>query len=862
MSTADRLSAALADRYRIERELGQGGMATVYLAEDLKHHRRVALKVLRPELAAAIGAERFVREIRTIAVLQHSHVLGLIDSGEISGTAYYVMPYVDGGSLRDRLRREQQLPVGEAVRIATEVASALDYAHRHGVVHRDIKPENILLTAEGEALVSDFGIARLVGAADEALTQTGMSLGTPAYMSPEQASGDKSVDPRSDLYALGSVVYEMLAGEPPFTGPSAQAIIAKRFNTAPAPLRVVRPEVPERVESAVAQALARVPADRFPSTAEFAAALAADTARASAPTLVTVSASRRRRTTPVALLTLVIGFAIGLGVLFAWRRQHEPVSPPDAGVRRIAVLPFDNLGDTSNAYFVDGVSDAVRGKLTTLPGLAVIARTSSIQYRGSSQSPQDIANQLGVRYLLTGAVRWAKRPDGTSSVQVSPELIEITAGAPESRWAQPFDAALTDVFQVQADIAGRVGEALGLALGAGDRTGLTKRPTQSVAAYDDFLRAEAIYVRAAAYDPSSLLRAEHLYQRAIAADSTFALAWAQLSSVRTSLYGWDPSTRRAREGREAVDRALRLAPELGEAHRALAEHLWIVKQDPRGALSAARRAHQLNVGDADALSLMANLEDSDSQLIHLHQARDLDPRSVDVASRLAWALLFRRQYQNAWQEAERGLGFAPDHAQLVRAKVYVRLAHGDRSGAERILQDALLRSGATQLPRYWDLAWFLPDDQLRAFINLPGDTWPGWQYRAGILAVVAFALGDSARARAYSDSAIVGITGYIAAGPERAFNYWARGLHLADLGRIREARADRDRTVELMKQSGMDRVLVAWLNVALGDKAAAVAQLDSVLHEEHFVNRAWLRIDERFAPLRGYPAFDRLLAGT
>ncbi len=267
------LEDALADRYRIERELGQGGMATVYLAEDLKHGRKVAIKVLRPELAAVIGAERFVREIRTIATLQHPHILGLIDSGEVNGTAYYVMPFVDGESLRQRLTREKQLPIADAVRIATEVASALGYAHRHGVIHRDIKPENILLH-DGQALVADFGIALAVSSAGGTrMTETGMSLGTPHYMSPEQAMGERDITARSDVYALGCVTYEMLVGDPPFIGSTAQAIVAKVLTEKPNPPSRTRDTIPPAVEDAVLTALAKLPADRFATAAEFAAAL-------------------------------------------------------------------------------------------------------------------------------------------------------------------------------------------------------------------------------------------------------------------------------------------------------------------------------------------------------------------------------------------------------------------------------------------------------------------------------------------------------------------------------------------------------------------------------------------------------------
>jgi len=268
-----RLQDALADRYRIEREIGQGGMATVYRAEDRKHDRKVAIKVLRPELAAIIGAERFLREIKTIATLQHSHILGLIDSGEVDGTAYYVMPFVEGESLRDRLQREKQLPIEDAIRLASEVASALDYAHRHGVIHRDIKPENILLH-DGSALVADFGIALAVASAGSVrMTETGMSLGTPRYMSPEQAMGEREITARSDIYALGCVTYEMLSGDPPFIGSTAQAIIAKVMTEKPASLQKQRARVPDEVEDAVLTALEKLPADRFATAAQFAEAL-------------------------------------------------------------------------------------------------------------------------------------------------------------------------------------------------------------------------------------------------------------------------------------------------------------------------------------------------------------------------------------------------------------------------------------------------------------------------------------------------------------------------------------------------------------------------------------------------------------
>jgi serine/threonine protein kinase len=251
------LADALRDRYVVERELGRGGMAVVYLALDLKHKRPVALKVLHPELAAALGPERFQREIELAASLQHPHILSVFDSGDAAGQLWFTMPFVEGESLRDRLNREKQLPVEDALRIATDAARALQYAHQHGIIHRDIKPENLLLTKDGSTLVADFGIARALGGVEDQLTQTGISLGTPAYMSPEQAAGDRTLDARTDLYSLGCILYEMLAGEPPFTGSTPQAVIARRFTEVARPLHTLRETVPPPVEEAVAKALAK-----------------------------------------------------------------------------------------------------------------------------------------------------------------------------------------------------------------------------------------------------------------------------------------------------------------------------------------------------------------------------------------------------------------------------------------------------------------------------------------------------------------------------------------------------------------------------------------------------------------------------
>ncbi len=423
----DRLTAALADRYRLERELGAGGMATVYLADDLRHDRKVAIKVLRPELSAVIGAERFLREIKTIAGLQHPHILGLIDSGEVEGTAWYVMPFVEGESLRDRLARERQLAVADAVRIASEVASALDYAHRHGVIHRDIKPENILLH-DGRALVADFGIALAVNAAGSTrMTETGMSLGTPHYMSPEQAMGEREISARSDVYALGCVLYEMLVGEPPFTGPTAQAIIARAVTEPPRSLQIQRHTVPVHVESAVMQALEKLPADRFATAAEFVTALnepGAAPRRTGSAILAGSAPAARFAMLPWALLAVAVAVITWLTII----ASRGPTATSGDVVRAILELPRGTeIGYPSLSLSRDGSRIVVSARQEGRP---VLLQRPLNQLEFSRVSGSEDGN----RQFLSPDGEWVAFESGNTLRKVPLEggqAVEVT----RSQWA-------------------------------------------------------------------------------------------------------------------------------------------------------------------------------------------------------------------------------------------------------------------------------------------------------------------------------------------------------------------------------------------------------------------------------------------
>ena len=462
------------------------------------------------------------------------------------------------------------------------MALALDFAHRHGAVHRDIKPENILLV-DGQALVADFGIARALGGGGRGESdRDGHGRRHSGLHEPGAGGGRAGLDARTDVYSLGVVLYEMLAGEPPFAAPTPQAMIARRMLEAPRSLRDIRDTVPEGLAQAVNRALSNSPADRFATAAEFARALE-ETAGRTAPTPSAIPstvaipsaapapAGQRR---PSHALAVGIGFVLGLGVLFGWLRTHGGAAPNEAGgTRLLAVLPFQNLGDSTDEYFADGMTDEIRGKLATLPGMQVIASGSAGQYKNSAKSPREIAGELGVQYLLTGKIRWEKGAGGQSRVRVSPELVQVSnGGAPTTKWQQPFDASLTDVFQVQADIAARVAQALNVALATGVERKLAEKPTANLAAYDAYLKGVELY--GLDNTPANLRKALSHLEQAVALDTSFAPAWARLSQAASLLYGQgvlNPAL--AAQSRAAAERALTLAPDRPEGHVAMGDYL-------------------------------------------------------------------------------------------------------------------------------------------------------------------------------------------------------------------------------------------------------------------------------------------------
>ena len=517
-----RLQSALPEHYRVEREAGRGGMATVFLAQDEKHDRQVALKVLHPELAATLGPERFLREIRVAARLNHPHIVPLHDSGKAGELLYYVMPFVQGESLRQRLAREGRLALDDALNIAREVASALDYAHRQQIVHRDIKPENVMLH-EGGALVTDFGIAKAVQAAgSEHITQTGMAIGTPAYMSPEQASGGGTPDGRSDIYSLACVLFEMLTGKAPFTGPTAQAIITKRV-LEPAPsARAVRPDVPVEVDRVISRALERQPENRFATAAQFAQALVIHTG--STPPQVTPTA----------------------------------ITPTATPSKSVAVLPFVNMSaDAENEYFTDGIAEEIINALTRIQNLRVASRTSSFAFKGKNEDISGIGRQLKVGTVLEGSVRKAG-----DMLRVTAQLVNVSDGY--HLWSERFDRKMEDVFAIQDEIAGSIVKALRVVLSDEERRAIEQAPAADLKAYDYYLRGRQFFHQ---FRRTGIQFARRMFERAMEADPSYVPAYAGAADCCSFLYMYWDASKANLDGADTYSRkALEIGPERAEAH--------------------------------------------------------------------------------------------------------------------------------------------------------------------------------------------------------------------------------------------------------------------------------------------------------
>jgi serine/threonine protein kinase/Tfp pilus assembly protein PilF len=671
----------LGDRYEVERKLAQSTMAEVLVALDVKHGRRVAVKVLAVDVADGIGTERFLREIRFSARLTHPHILPLLDSGMTDGRPFYVMPFVDGETVRQRLDRLGRLPVEDAVSIAREIADALDYAHAADVLHRDVKPENVMMLGE-HAVVLDFGIARAISAASELpsaqMTSAGITLGTPMYMSPEQAAGEKRLDGRSDQYSLGVMLFEMLAGEAPFAAPSARAVIARRFTHTPPSLEAVRADVPPHVAACVRRALSSEPDNRFETAGEFARALASPSGATSEP-------------------------------------MHAPDAPS------IAVIPFANVGGSAeNEFLADGITDDVISALSRLRTLRVASRTSSYAMRGGGEDVAAVGKRLSVSTVLEGSVQRARE-----RIRVSARLVNVRDGF--QFWSEQFDRTLDDVFAIQDEISAAIVRTLKATLLGEDHAARPTPRSSSVEAYELYLKGRFFWNKRT---EANLERAIAFFSQAIASDSAYAPALAGLADSYAVLgtYGARPPADVMPLAQENARRAVAMDPSLAEAHTTLGLTFAAYDRDWVAAEQAFRRAITIapeysTARQWYAVALLAPLRRFDEALAEIEHARSLDPLSLAVGATVGVIQSFAGQHEAAIStlretlelepgfgmahfflgqayasagraaeaagSAERAIALTGGTPEMLALLAQARVASGDRARGEALLGDLL-----------------------------------------------------------------------------------------------------------------------------------------------------------------------------
>jgi serine/threonine protein kinase/tetratricopeptide (TPR) repeat protein len=862
-----RLRAALEGRYHIERELGEGGMATVYLADDLKHERKVALKVLKPELAAALGAERFLAEIRTTANLQHPHILPLFDSGEADGFLFYVMPHVAGESLREKLDREKQLPISEAVAITAKVAGALHVAHEQGVLHRDIKPANILI-ANGEPLVADFGIALAIGEERGArLTDTGMSIGTPAYMSPEQGLETGQLDRRSDVYSLGCVLYEMLIGDPPFTGSNTMAVLVRKSTEAPPSLRAVRETVPEHVEEATLRALARVPADRFATAADFVRGLATpERGPLRQPTGVWGRFSRRFTLSAAAIVGVVLGSA--------WLASN--LRPAETRIESLAILPLEDLsGDPSLEGLISVLHDGMIEAFYSVDSITPTPRRSVLPLAEGTLSIAELARELGVDAVLEGSIL---QTDDDIRIRLS--LIGANGEGPI--WTGSYESDVERVLGLPGRFALDIVEHIGLGLTSETKARFAAEERFDPEAVAALAQGDAHFRR---FDEARPLRdAIAEYRRAATLDPNFPLAWAKLSYAHTWMWWWqfDRTNDRLDLARGAAERALSLDPRL-----------------PFGNLAEGFRYESQLVFDSAMVYFDAALEvqprNPDILLFsgmtlrgmgawgpavdRLTEAADADEFNVLYLEEVAGTLVDLGELEAAEDFIDRALAIRPNGLYSAAMKVDIGFRQdGDLQRAQDRMLDLADRIGAGGLAEGWNPGFVqmlaVGEPKLRSSLEAAGPT-PGFLRNeasyALVMAEVYQMSGDVESATRYYGEARIFVDSVLAVGlEEREISVYAATLHgqlglaLAGLGdyeaAIREGMIAVAR-LPLLKSAdfGVDPLVrLARIYTIAGEHELAIDRLEELMEYGLEITKTHLRMHPWWKDLRSNPRFEEL----
>jgi eukaryotic-like serine/threonine-protein kinase len=861
----------LADRYVVEREVGSGGMATVYAAMDTKHHRKVAVKVLRPEIGESVGAERFLREIHIAANLQHPNILPLYDSGEWNGRLFYVMPFIVGESLRERLNREPRLTIGEVLEITSRIAVALDHSHAHGVVHRDVKPENIMLTG-GSVVVADFGIARAVQAGTSSLTATGLAVGTPMYMSPEQAGGGAETLGTSDQYSLACMVYEMLTGEAPFTAPTAQAIILRHWRDSVPSVRAQRREVSPAQEDAITRALAKDPAERFATVTNFAQALGGGGRNSG---YLLRRSLRLRKPVLAALGVGVLALAVigGRAAIEHFRSGSDANTPPV-----VAVLPFRHEGRPDLAYITAGLTDEITARVAGIRSLRTISSASAGQYAGKPLA--QISADLGARYVITGTIRV-----DTVAVKGLPLLrLRVTALLTDLRDNSEtlvLDGLTANIvggqlFEVQAEVARGLASALSLTLDKGERKAIGEAGTSNPEAYSWYLKA--LPYTDWSFEERKTRTAIDLLEKAAHADSSFALAYAKLGEFQVLYYYFfDRHPERLAQAKRAVDHAMALDASLPESRIAQGYFYYFVTLDYPTAREIFTAVSKEQPNNSDLLSIMGNLErragNINEAVSLMERSAQLNPRSRLASLELEVSYMYAHQLEKAEREARRCISLDTLwFAAYLQGSVAPTLWHGDTAAQTRRLREGMKHAGESAILEWtvsndrWDIASFGREFQAKietfnfAAVNIDS----GAYYT--VLADWRRMQGDTVRERAAAITAERLLERGLKANPGDADMHGTLGVAYAMLGRKDDAIREGKEGVRLLptdkdafRGPSQERTLLE-IYLLLNEDYAATALTNTLLREPYVFTVPYVKVNPHFQRILKQPAFQAMLA--
>ncbi len=882
--------------YQILRELGSGGMGTVYLAEDTRLGRQVALKVLPDELGGdPARLERFKREARTVAGFNHPSIVTLHSVEEAEGVHFLTMEHIQGKTL-DRLIPEGGMALPSLFDLAIPLADALAAAHTGGITHRDLKPANVMVTDDGRVKILDFGLAKpaemAVGpdeatlVASEALTQQGMLVGTVPYMSPEQIEG-KPLDSRSDIFSLGVLLYQMATGSHPFSGDSSTSLLAAILKDEPRPPLEKRADVPRQLARIIQHSLEKNPQRRFQSALDVRNELEAlrkeESGQLGGPPLAAVIPKAELSSSPMpkalwtsGLAVVLVAALVGLWVLRGSRTPSEPASGGDggAGMKMVAVLPFENLGAAEDEYFAAGIAEEITSRLASASGLGVISRNSARRYAETDKTIDEIGRELGVAYVLEGTVRWASQSD-LSRVRITPQLIRVSDDL--QLWSNTYDHVLEDIFEVQSEIAGQVIEQLGVTLLARERKAVDARPTENIEAYQAYLRGQDTTGRQE-YSKEDRLLEVQMFERAVELDPDFAQAWAALSTAHAKLIilGFDKSEERLAASKAAVDRALELQPSGSEAHLALAYYHYWGERDYESALAALAVAEKGLPNNLEILlgkAWIARRQGRWDEAIRLaNEGSRLDPLASNLPRELAVMYLHVRDHQRTLQSLERSIALAPDEqaAYILRGLAY--WTQGDLAASRAALDEVpgeatAFVSWALLSQASYERDWAAAEAVIGNLPEGPLVIVPEVMLSSALLmADVEWHRGNGERARELWQVAKAQFEAVLEETPDDARAHAALGRALAGLGEKEAALAAGHRAVELYpvskdalhgpRQHFELAIIAGWL----GETAAALEQLEIVLSDETVWTPAFIRIDPSFDPIREDPAFEALLA--